>query len=131
MINDGVYRSGFAKSQSAYEKAVKEVFKGLDRVEEILSKKHYLTGNQLTEADVRLYTSLIRFDCAYYFIFKCNIKRIVDYPNIQKYLKELYQLESFKSTTNFDHIKKQYHSNEELNPTKIIPLGPILDLNTQ
>ena len=70
MINDGVYRSGFAKSQSAYEKAVKEVFKGLDRVEEILSKKHYLTGNQLTEADVRLYTSLIRFDCAYYFIFK-------------------------------------------------------------
>lgn len=67
----------------------------------------------------------------YLLLFQCNIKRIVDYPNIQKYLKELYQLESFKSTTNFDHIKKQYHSNEELNPTKIIPLGPILDLNTQ
>ncbi len=127
MINNGVYRSGFAKSQEAYETAVKQVFEGLDKVEQILSQNRYLTGTDLTEADVRLFTTLIRFDAVYVSHFKCNLKRIVDYPNIWGYVKELYEMPAFKSTTNFRHIKNHYFmSHGEINPSGIVPLGPDL-----
>jgi len=127
-INNGVYRSGFATTQEAYNKAVRGVFEHLDRLEEILSKQRYLVGTQLTEADIRLYTTLIRFDPVYHLHFKCNKKRIIDYPNIWSYLRELYQIPAFKETTDFEHIIKHYHmSHQSINPHGIVPVGPNLD----
>jgi len=107
-INNGVYRAGFAKKQEAYNVGVKDVFAGLDRVEEILSRQRYLIGSQITEADVRLYTTLVRFDCVYVGHFKCNKRRIVDYPNLWGYLRDLYQTPGFGDTTNRFHIEHHY-----------------------
>ena len=124
-INNGVYRTGFATSQRAYESAFKKLFTALDRVEAILKTKRYLTGNQLTEADWRLFTTLIRFDPVYVGHFKCNLKRIADYPNLSGYLRELYQYPGIKDSVNFDHIKGHYYgSHRTINPTLVVPLGP-------
>jgi|SRR5690625_102288 len=127
--NNGVYRAGFATSQEAYEVAVKEVFETLDFAENILSKQRYLCGTELTEADIAMYTTTIRFAEVYYFHFKCNIRRLQDYPNVWGYLLDLYQMPAFKNTTNFEHIKSHYYySHPTINPYRIIPLGPELDL---
>lgn len=130
LINNGVYRSGFARSQAAYERAVQGLFDGLDRAEALLSERRYLTGGRLTEADVRLWTTLIRFDAVYVTHFKCNIKRLVDYPNLWGFTRELYAHPAFCETTNFEHIKKHYFaSHESINPHRIVPLGPEVDYN--
>lgn len=127
-INNAVYRAGFATTQSAYEEAYQNLFKALDKVEIILSTKRYLLGDHITEADWRLFTTLVRFDAVYVAHFKCNKKRIVDYPNIWGYLKELYQVSGVANTVNMDHIKSHYYaSHTMINPTGIIPLGPVID----
>ncbi|EJC97697.1 glutathione S-transferase [Fomitiporia mediterranea MF3/22] len=126
-INNGVYKAGFAGTQEAYEKAVTQVFASLDRVEPLFEGKDFLIGNQLTEADVRLYTTAVRFDVAYHGIFKCNLRTIREgYPNIHRWLRQLYwKNPAFNSTTNFDHIKTGYHSIRTINPNLIVPIGPI------
>ncbi len=127
-INNGVYKTGFATTQSAYEEAFTELFDALDRVEHILANSRYLTGERLTEADWRLFTTLVRFDAVYVGHFKCNKKRIVDYPNIWGYLRELYQIDGVAETVNMDHIKTHYYaSHKTINPTGVIPLGPEID----
>jgi putative glutathione S-transferase len=124
-INNGVYKSGFATTQAAYEEAVVALFEALDKVESILSKQRYLVSDVLTEADWRLFTTLIRFDPVYVGHFKCNLKQIADYPNIFNYMKELYQIEGIAQTTNFDHIKRHYYfSHTMINPTQVVPKGP-------
>ena len=128
-INNGVYRTGFATTQTSYEKAFNRLFNALDEVEEILSQQRYLTGDKLTEADWRLFVTLIRFDPVYVGHFKCNKKRIEDYPNLFNFMLELYQVNGVSETTYFDHIKYHYYySHEMINPTRIIPLGPEQDL---
>ncbi len=130
-INNGVYRSGFATTQAAYEEAVTELFAALDVIEERLTSQRYLVGNTLTEADWRLFTTLIRFDPVYVGHFKCNLKRIADYPAISAYVKDLYQVEGVAETTNFDHIKRHYYfSHTMINPTQVVPNGPIMDLDS-
>ena len=130
-VNDGVYQAGFASTQSAYERAVRALFNALDQIDERLKTKRYLVGNQMTEADWRLFTTLIRFDAVYYVHFKCNIRRIVDYPNLYGYLRELYQYEGIAETVNFDHIKRHYYiTHKDINPTGIVPAGPELDLDS-
>ena len=130
-INNGVYKSGFAKTQEAYEDAVRPLFASLDRVERILSKKRYLVGDQLTEADVRLFTTLIRFDVVYVGHFKCNLRRIEDYPHLSNYVRDIYQTGALADTVNFEHIKNHYyHSHRSVNPTGIIPVGPEIDFST-
>lgn len=127
-INNGVYKAGFATSQPAYEKAFHALFKTLDKVENILSEQRYLTGEQITEADWRLFTTLIRFDSVYYGHFKTNLKRIEDYPNLSNYVRELYQIDGVAKTVNFNHIKTHYYySHDTINPTRVIPLGPEID----
>jgi glutathionyl-hydroquinone reductase len=127
-INNGVYKTGFATTQTAYEEAYENLFTALDQVEDILSKNRYLIGSEISEADWRLFTTLVRFDAVYVGHFKCNKKRIVDYPNIWGYLKELYQVEGVAQTVNMDHIKTHYYaSHTMINPTGIIPKGPELD----
>lgn len=129
-INNGVYRAGFATATKAYEQAVEDVFAALESIERRLEKNRYLIGDTMTEADWRLFTTLIRFDAVYVGHFKCNIKRIDDYKNISAYLRELYQYKSVKSTVNIAHIKRHYYySHEMINPTRIVPLGPELDLD--
>lgn len=129
-INNGVYRAGFATTQAAYDEAVTDVFKALDQLEHILSSQRYLVGARLTEADWRLFTTLVRFDAVYVGHFKCNIKRIVDYPALSNYLRDLYQHPGIADTVDIDYIKAHYYgSHETINPTLIIPLGPVLDLN--
>jgi len=124
-VNNGVYRAGFATSQAAYEEAVYELFDTLDYLEGILSKQRYLVGNVVTEADWRLFTTLIRFDPVYVGHFKCNLKRIADYPALSAYLRDLYQVEGIAETVSFDHIKTHYYaSHPTINPTGIIPAGP-------
>jgi len=124
-INNGVYRAGFAQKQESYEQAYTKLFESLDKVEKILAKNRYLCGDQITEADVRLATTLFRFDVVYYTHFKCNKKRIVDYSNLWNFTKELYQMEQIKSTVNFQHIKQHYFgSHKNINPFGIVPLGP-------
>eukprot|EP00479_Gromia_sphaerica_P003230 TRINITY_DN13772_c0_g1_i1.p1 TRINITY_DN13772_c0_g1~~TRINITY_DN13772_c0_g1_i1.p1 ORF type:complete len:193 (+),score=20.87 TRINITY_DN13772_c0_g1_i1:112-690(+) len=128
-INNGVYRCGFARTQEAYENAFYELFDALDKIEDILSKTRYLCGDRLTEADIRLFPTLIRFDVVYYGHFKCNKKRIVDFPNLWNYTKELYQIPEIKETCNMEHMKAHYyHSHRSLNPTGIIPKGPEINL---
>ncbi len=128
-INNGVYRAGFATGQSAYEKAVKRLFSALDRLEERLSRSRYLFGDRIVEADWRLFCTLVRFDSVYHGHFKCNLRRIVDYSALQGYLKDLYQLPGIADTVDFDHIKRHYYvTHGEINPSGIVPLGPILDL---
>ncbi|KAF8635372.1 hypothetical protein AX15_000377 [Amanita polypyramis BW_CC] len=127
-INNGVYKTGFSRSQDAYEKAVYQLFEGLDKVEKILTGKDYLVGNRLTEADVRLFVTLIRFDVAYHGHFKCNIRDIRDgYPAIHKWLRQLYwNNDAFKSSTNFDHIKTLYYwAQVNVNVTRVVAAGPI------
>ena len=124
-INNGVYRSGFSKTQNSYEEAVKNLFTSLDIVNDILEGRDYLVGDILTEADIRLVPTLIRFDCVYYFHFKCNLKKISEYENISRYLRNLFEEDAIKSTTNFEHIKRHYfYSHENINPFRIIPIGP-------
>src|SRR5208282_412369 len=114
--------------QDAYEEAVREVFAALDWVEEQLSGQRYLVGGRLTEADWRLFTTLVRFDAVYYSHFKCNLRRIADYPNLSNYLRDLYQMPGIADTVNMDHIKRHYYmSMTAINPTRIVPLGPELD----
>jgi putative glutathione S-transferase len=129
-VNDGVYRAGFATSQAAYERGVKDLFATLGDLERRLEVRRYLFGPQLTETDLRLFVTLIRFDAVYYGHFKCNLRRIVDYPNLWGYLRDLYQIPGVAPTVNFDHIKRHYYmTHEEINPTRIVPLGPLLDLS--
>lgn len=124
-INNGVYRAGFATTQQAYEEAFRELFGALDAVEQILAKQRYLADARLTEADWRLFTTLIRFDPVYVGHFKCNQRRIADYPNLSNYLRELYQWPGIAETVNFDHIKRHYYmSHPQINPTRIVPAGP-------
>ncbi|WP_367107150.1 glutathione S-transferase family protein [uncultured Psychrobacter sp.] len=129
-VNNGVYRSGFATTQEAYEEAVTELFDGLDILEERLADKRYLTGDTITEADWRLFTTLVRFDPVYVGHFKCNIRRIVDYPNLWGYLRDLYQVPGIEETVNMDHIKTHYYaSHDNINPTEIVPVGPDIDFH--
>lgn len=128
-VNNGVYRAGFATSQGAYEEAFDDVFTELDALETLLGEKRYLTGEHLTEADVRLFTSIVRFDAVYYSHFKCNLRRIADYPNLSSWLRELYQWPGIAETVDFEHIKGHYYgSHRTINPTGIIPKGPALNL---
>lgn len=130
-INNGVYRSGFARTQEAYEEAVIELFAALDRWEATLEKQRYLAGDVITEADWCLFTTLIRFDMVYFTHFKCNLRRISDYANLWNYLRELYQVPGVVETCNFEHIKRHYFgSHASINPLGIVPLGPAdLDFN--
>ena len=129
-VNNGVYKSGFATTQTAYDAAVGPLFESLDWIEGILSQNRYLTGDAITEADWRLWTTLIRFDMVYHQHFKCNRKRIIDYPNIWGFTRELYQWAGVKQTVNMDHIVRHYHySHETINPNRIIPTNPIIDFD--
>ncbi|WP_275790004.1 glutathione S-transferase family protein [Pararhizobium gei] len=128
-LNNGVYRAGFAKTQSAYEEAVAGVFAMLDRLESHLSANRYLAGTFFTEADIRLFVTLIRFDAAYHGAFKCNLRRLADYPNLSGYLREIHQWPGIAETVRIDHIKRGYYSIAHINPTGIVPLGPVLDLD--
>ncbi len=131
-VNNGVYRAGFATSQAAYEQAFDEVFAELDRLETLLGQERYLAGEYLTEADVRLFTTLIRFDAVYHGHFKCNLRRIVDYPNLSNWLRELYQWPGVAQTVDFQHIKHHYYgSHATINPTGIVPKGPAQDFAAQ
>ena len=124
-VNNGVYKAGFATSQRAYEDAVHELFAMLDELEEQLEGKEYLVGGKLTEADIRLWTTLIRFDPVYYVHFKCNIRRIADYPNLAAFTRRLYDLDGISETVNFKHIRHHYYeSHEHINPHGIVPAGP-------
>ena len=128
-INNGVYRSGFARSQMAYEEAVSELFKALDHWDTILGEQPYLAGSELSEADWCLFTTLIRFDAVYFGHFKCNLRRIADYPHLSNYLRQLYQVPGVAETVDFVHIKNHYYrSHESVNPTRIVPLGPVQNL---
>jgi putative glutathione S-transferase len=127
-INNGVYRAGFATTQEAYEEAFGQLFAALDQIEERLSKQRYLAGDKLTEADWRLFTTLLRFDPVYVGHFKCNRQRIADYPNLSNYTRQLYQVQGVAPTVNMQHIKAHYYgSHKTINPTGIIPVGPELD----
>lgn len=124
-VNNGVYKAGFATTQAAYEEAVAPLFATLDVLEERLGSRRYLVGDQLTEADWRLFTTLIRFDPVYVGHFKCNIRRIADYPQLSDYLRRLYRMDGVVETVNFDHIKRHYYqSHRNINPTGIVPVGP-------
>jgi putative glutathione S-transferase len=129
-LNNGVYKSGFASSQAAYEEAVSPLFETLDWLESHLSTNRYLCGDRVTEADWRLFTTLIRFDCVYHGHFKCNVRRIVDYPNLWGYTRELYQWPKVAATVDFRHIKSHYYqSHRNINPTGIVPVGPAIDFS--
>lgn len=129
-VNNGVYKSGFATTQKAYEEAVYPLFETLNWLEERLSTNRYLTGNQITEADWRLFTTLLRFDPVYVGHFKCNLRRLIDYPNLWAYTRELYQIPKVAETVNFKHIKGHYYeSHGSINPTGIVPVGPYIDFN--
>lgn len=127
-VNNGVYRCGFASTQEAYEEAFLDLFGTLDRLEDRLSRQRYLASARITEADWRLFTTLVRFDAVYVGHFKCNLRRIADYPNLSNYLRELYQVPGVADTVSMDHIKRHYYmSMLHINPTGVVPLGPALD----
>lgn len=126
-LNNGVYRTGFAKTQAAYDEAVRKVFYGLDALDKLLAERRYLAGERITEADWRAFPTLLRFDLVYYSHFKCNIHRIQDYPNLANYLRELYQWPGIKETFDLNKIKAGYYSQRNINPTGIVPMGPTLD----
>ena len=127
-LNNGVYRSGFATTQDAYDEAVTQLFDTMDWLEDRLSQNRYLMGDRITEADWRLVPTLFRFDPVYHLHFKCNRKRVIDYPNLWAYARELYQWPGVANTVNFDHIVRHYHySHESINPHRIIPINPVLD----
>ena len=128
-VNNGVYRAGFATRQRPYENACRKVFAALDQLEKRLSKSRYLFRGRIVEADWRLFCTLVRFDPVYHGHFKCNLRRIIDYPNLQGYLMDLYQQAGIADTVNFNHIKRHYYmTHTEINPTRIVPIGPDLDL---
>lgn len=130
-VNNGVYRCGFATSQEAYEEAFESLFSALDKIDAHLATHRYLAGNKITEADWRLFTTLVRFDAVYVGHFKCNKQRIADYVNIQGYLKELYQIDGIADTTDFYHVKRHYYfSHTGINPTQVVPKGPDLDFSS-
>ena len=127
-VNNGVYRAGFATSQAAYDEAVRALFARLDWLEARLAGARYLVGGQPTEADVRLFTTLARFDAVYVGHFKCNVRRLVDYPNLWGYARDLFQRPGFGDTVSFDHIKRHYYlTHERLNPSRVVPAGPAVD----
>tara|TARA_R110000824_G_scaffold315042_1_gene502090 strand:- start:106846 stop:107811 length:966 start_codon:yes stop_codon:yes gene_type:complete len=127
-INNGVYKCGFATKQDVYEKHYENLFEAMDKVEEILGRQAYIAGPQITEADWRLFTTLIRFDCVYFGHFKTNKKRIEDYPNMSNYVRELYQVPGVKESVSFRHIKVHYYySHDMINPTQVVPAGPEID----
>ena len=129
-LNNGVYKSGFATTQAAYDAAVIPLFETLDWIESILSENRYLMGDALTEADWRLFTTLVRFDLVYHQHFKCNRARIIDYPNLWAYTRALFQMPGVSETVNFNHIVRHYHySHETINPNRIIPANPVIDFN--
>jgi putative glutathione S-transferase len=129
-INAGVYRAGFATTQAAYEEAVTELFESLDQWETVLKSQRYLCGDRLTEADICMFVTLYRFDSVYHGHFKCNLRRILDYPNLWNYLLDLYQRPEFKVTCNLDYTKRGYYmSMTEINPNRIVPKGPIIDFD--
>lgn len=129
-VNNGVYQAGFATKQKAYERAARTLFEALDSLEERLTDRRYLFGNRIVETDWRLFCTLIRFDAVYYGHFKCNLRRILDYSNLDGYLRDLYQQPGIAETVNFDHIKRHYYvTHHEINPTGIVPIGPVLNLN--
>lgn len=129
-VNNGVYKAGFARTQTAYDENVKNLFRTLDRLEGILEKSPFLVGDTVTEADWRLFTTLLRFDPVYFGHFKCNLRRIADYPNLYNYLKALYQVPGVAETCNFEHIKRHYYeSHDTVNPTRIVPIGPEIKLD--
>lgn len=130
-INNGVYRAGFATTQTAYEEALQELFSKLDELEQRLENQRYLTGGQITEADWRLFTTLVRFDAVYVGHFKCNLKRIVDCPNLWGYLRDLYQVPGVAETVNLENIKQHYYaSHGTINPTGVVPMGPEIDFTS-
>ena len=130
-VNNGVYKAGFATTEAAYKEAVITLFDALDTLEARLVDQRYLLGNTITEADWRLFTTLVRFDAVYVGHFKCNIRRIVDYPNLWGYLRDLYQVPGIAETVSIEHIKAHYYtSHANINPTRIIPVGPLLDFDT-
>ncbi|MDH6260241.1 glutathione S-transferase family protein [Bradyrhizobium sp. BR13661] len=127
-VNNGVYKAGFATTQEAYEEAVVPLFDTLDWLEQRLTERRFLLGDVLTEADIRLFTTLIRFDAVYVGHFKCNIRRLIDYPNLSAYTRDIYQWPGIAETVNFEHIRRHYYeSHRSINPTGIVPLGPVLD----
>jgi glutathionyl-hydroquinone reductase len=129
-INNGVYRAGFATSQDAYEEAARGIFTAFDQLEERLSRHRYLAGAQITEADWRLFTTLVRFDSVYYSHFKCNLRRVADYPNLWNYTRDLYQVPGVAETVSIDQIKRHYYgSQRQVNPSGIVPIGPIIDFS--
>jgi glutathionyl-hydroquinone reductase len=129
-VNNGVYRAGFATAQGAYEEAVRVLFATLDELEVRLAERRYLLGAQPVETDWRLFCTLVRFDAVYHGHFKCNLRRIVDYPNLWGYLRDLYQLPGIAETVNLDHIKRHYYvTHDAINPSRIVPLGPLLNFN--
>src|ERR1700727_1570748 len=129
-VNNAVYRAGFATSQAAYEAAARAIFVTFDQLEERLARQRYVAGKEITEADWRLFTTLVRFDAVYYSHFKCNLRRIVDYPNLSNYLRDLYQVPDIAETVNLDHIKRHYFmSMTAINPTRVVPLGPELNFS--
>lgn len=129
-VNNGVYRAGFATSQNAYDSAVVELFTALDQLEERLSQQRFLLGSQFTEADLRLFTTLVRFDPVYVTHFKCDLRRIADYPALSGYLREIYQMANIAETVNMDHIRHHYYrSHRTINPTGVISVGPEFNLN--
>lgn len=129
-VNNGVYRAGFAITQEAYDEAFEPLFATLDQLEQRLSRQRYLAGAVITEADWRLFTTLVRFDAVYYSHFKCNLRRIIDYPNLSNYLRDLYQVPGIAATVNMDHIKTHYYgSHRHVNPRGIVPRGPLLDFS--
>ncbi|RLE21071.1 MAG: glutathione S-transferase family protein [Acidobacteria bacterium] len=127
-INNGVYRAGFATTQEAYDEAVTGLFTALDEIEDRLTQSRYLLGNRITEADWRLFTTMVRFDSVYFGHFKCNVRRLVDYPNLWGWTRELYQMPGVATTVQFDHVKAHYYrSHSTINPTGVVPKGPIID----
>jgi len=130
-VNNGVYRAGFAVAQAAYERAAYSLFQTLDDIEDRLATRRYVFGPRPLETDWRLFVTLIRFDAVYHGHFKCNVRRIVDYPNLWGYLRDLYQIDGVADTVNFDHIKRHYYfTQNEINPTRIVPIGPLQDLSS-
>ncbi len=127
-VNDGVYRAGFATTQDSYEEAFDALFARLDWLEDRLADRRFLLGSDITEADIRLYPTLARFDAVYHYHFKCNLRRLSDYPNLWGYARDLYSRPAFGGTTNFDHIKRHYFmTHPTINPTRIVPKGPLID----
>jgi putative glutathione S-transferase len=130
-VNNGVYKSGFATTQTAYEESVTKLFQTLDWLERRLESRRYLVGDRITEADWRLFTTLLRFDPVYVGHFKCNLRRLVDYPNLWSYTRDLYQQPGVAETVHMDHIKRHYYeSHDTINPTRVVPLGPEIDFTS-